>query len=185
MKAKTIRSILLLIAAGTFWAASATAQDFESLVKAEGVYTLVNLHPDPENKRLYTVNYQQPGLIPVCTPVTITKLTRKAMIFEADGQEYEYLLHKTLPIDFQEHLAKFFGTDCPKSKVANLSERDREGVDLGRAVPGMSREGVLIAMGPPPSHANSLDANQWTYWQNRWGKMRVEFDGDRVSRVVD
>jgi hypothetical protein len=38
-------------------------------------YTLVNLHPDENRARLYSVNYLQAGLIPLCSRVTIHEAT--------------------------------------------------------------------------------------------------------------
>jgi len=43
---------------------------------------------------------------------------------------------------------------------------------------------VLMSLGYPPVHRTpSLDAPQWTYWENRWVSYVVYFDGDKVSRV--
>ena len=63
------------------------------LLKATTVYTLTNLHPDETRSRLYAVNFQQPGLIPRCTAVRITRLRRSEMNFVVieRNREYEYL----------------------------------------------------------------------------------------------
>jgi hypothetical protein len=49
----------------------------------------------------------------------------------------------------------------------------------------MSKEGILFAMGRPPQHANpTLDSSSWLYWQNRFGKTAIEFDGKgKVSSI--
>jgi len=165
------------------------ADDFEALADTGDAYTLVNLHPDEERQRLYTVNYQQPGLIPVCTKVKIVKYSRKAVKFqipERDNREYEYLLHKTLPQPFDQHLIQIFGGSCPQDKIAKMSDIDQQGIKAGRAMPGMTKAGVVIAMGPPPSHVTySHDMDEWMYWQNRFGKMRVDFKDGIVTAVVD
>lgn len=160
--------------------------DGSPLVGATGVYTLTNLHPDPVNMRLYTVNYQQAGLIPVCTEVMVTRATSKAVIFQVDGREYEYIRHKTLTEPFDQHIQQVFGKTCPQNQIAGMSRLDREGIEEGKAKVGMSKAAVAIAMGPPPSHATrSMDLDQWMYWQNRFGRLSVEFENGKVSEIVD
>ena len=56
-------ALVLVLAAGVV--VFAAEVDYP-LVGASGVYTLVNLHPDEQRHRLYSVNYQQSGLIPRC-----------------------------------------------------------------------------------------------------------------------
>lgn len=159
----------------------------QSLVGADGVYTLVNLHPDEENARLYTVNYQQDGLIPVCSQVRITDAGRKAVRFQvADtGQEYQYLLHRSLPVAFDEHLGEIFGKQCPQAKIAGLSSLDQQGIKEGTAKVGMTKDAVAIAMGHPPAHETpSLESDQWMYWLHRFNRVRVDFENGKVSNIV-
>lgn len=191
MKVSTFfRFVLLGLFSTTFsFSALTFADDFEALVDGGDAYTLVNLHPDEERQLLYTVNYQQAGLIPVCTKVKLTKFSRKALEFqipERNNREYKYLFHKSLPEPFDQHLAQIFGSTCPSDKIAKMAEVDQQGIKAGRAMPGMTKDAVVIAIGPPPSHVTySLDQDEWLYWQNRWGKMRVEFKEGKVSAVVD
>ena len=64
-----------------------------------------------------------------------------------------------------------------ESKVVALKKALQEGIASGRAQVGMSREGVLLAMGRPPFHANpSLDVPEWMYWRNRFARVAVQFD---------
>ena len=58
------------------------------------------------------------------------------------------------------------------------------GVRDGRVYTGMTKRGVVFALGYPPSHATpSTDANQWRYWRNRWRTFIVHFEDGRVARV--
>lgn len=165
------------------------SEEFKDLIKADTVYTLVNLHPDEERRRLYTVNYQMPAVLPVCTEVNLTKLKRKALYFQVpsrSNREYEYIKHKSLPDAFDVHLGQIFGKTCPKDKIAKMSKLDRDGIKAGRPLVGMTKAAVVIAMGPPPSHVTySTDLDEWMYWQNRFGRLRVEFSNGKVSRIVD
>jgi hypothetical protein len=69
--------------------------------------------------------------------------------------------------------------------MKSLGKEDQEGIRSGHPQVGMTRSGVLFAMGRPPVHANpDLNAAEWTYWRNRYGRMIVSFDGDgKVSGI--
>ena len=171
------------------WGCESTppAHPFDELLQRPGVMTLTDLHPDEVAKRLYAVNYQQMGLIPVCSPVVLLELTTKRLRFrvEATGQTYEYLDHEAASEPFQDHLAHYFGDACPPA-VQSLKEIDKRGVTLGKALDGMSKQGVVLAMGYPPLHVNpSLDSNRWIYWTARFSKLAVVFDDTGHVLAVD
>ncbi len=164
---------------------------FASAEIAEGdsLQTLVNLHPDPERKTLSVVNYQLSGdLIPACTDIKVTKVNRKRMHFTVDGQDYVMEYDRNIRkagIEFQDALAGFFGKSCDKQKMNSLSKKDKDGIQSGTAAVGMTKDGILFAMGPPPQHAtDSLEANQWMYWINRFNRQRIEFDSNGVVTAV-
>jgi hypothetical protein len=175
--------ILLLLAA---CASPPPPHAFDALIGQAGVVTLVNLHPDEPRSRLFSVNYQQAGLIAVCTPVTLLERNAKRLLFrsEASGKTYEYVHHEIIGEPFGDHLARVFGPACPRKEIDALPALDRQGVTQGRALVGMTRRGVVLAMGYPPPHATpSLDSNRWLYWTNRMNKVAVLFD-DRGNVLV-
>ena len=154
------------------------------LVGAAGVYTLVNLHPDEARHRLYSVNYQQEGLIPLCSKVKIESVDKRKMTFRVlDGdREYEYVFHNSLRDPIPQHLDKYFGKKC--ASLDTLSEVDRKGIRSGAVSLGMTKRGVTLAIGYPPEHATpSLDSDLWTYWKNRFGKMHIQFSDGKVTGV--
>lgn len=69
--------------------------------------------------------------------------------------------------------------------VPEETAQDREGVRQGRALPGMSKNGVLTALGYPPKNLTpDLDADVWTYAKNRESDLVVDFTEDGlVARV--
>lgn len=159
-----------------------------NLMDAEEVYTAVNLHPDPVKGLLYTVNYQLPSLMPRCTPVEIKKLSKKKMVFrhKESGRDYTFAYHKrATPIPLNEYLSDFFVSKCSDDDITSLSDKDKEGIKMGRPLLGMTKEGVLFAMGRPPHHVNpSLDYNEWTYWKNKFARTIVTFDeSGKVSQI--
>lgn len=162
-------------------------EDGRSLIGAE-VYTKTNLHPDESRQRLYAANFQQAGLIPVCTRVRIDDASEKALEFRRvdTGREYTYSNHKTNPEPFADHLLRYFGFSCPEAEIRTLSALDRKGIEEGIAKVGMSKRGVILALGYPPKHEtrNPESDNSWIYWSNRFNRFSVEFDQyGKVSRI--
>ncbi len=156
------------------------------LLSAPVVYTLVNLHPDEERSFLYAVNYQQPGLIPVCSEVKLVALKRNKLLFQVakTGRQYTYFYHKAAVEPFTEHLARFFGTECDRKGLERLNSVDKAGVQAGAPSKGMTRQGVIFAMGYPPKiRTPDLNAKEWTFWKSRFDTFLVTFDDK--GRVED
>lgn len=169
---------------GAVWVASASAADIK---EGDKLQTLSNLHPDSKRKEVQAINYQLPARIPVCSDITVKEVSKKALVFTYADAEYEFVLDKHTQgadISLQQAAQTYFGPKCDQSKLKSLSKIDQEGIASGRAQVGMTREGVLFAMGRPPFHANpSLDVPEWMYWRNRFGRTAVQFDGQ--GKVVN
>jgi len=152
------------------------------------LYTLVNLHPDEAHARMYSVNYQREGLIKYCTPVTITQVSSKAAVIRDDstGKTYQYIFHmKSMRTSQQEHLNRIFSTACDPSLIEQLSEEDQKGIDIGNVSVGMTKDGVLIAIGYPPEHETpSLENDRWKYWTNRMATFVVVFQDGVVVDII-
>jgi hypothetical protein len=66
-----------------------------------------------------------------------------------------------------------------------LSNIDRKGIETGEALPGMSKQGVTIALGYPAKFRTpSLDSNQWIYWGGRFNTDTVQFDENGKVKAV-
>lgn len=149
------------------------------------VYTQVNLHPDEARRSLSSVNYQREGLIPVCSPVRIERVTRKRMTFTVleTNRTYTYVFFKGMRMTPEQHLDLVFGKECPRL-LGSLSPLDEEGVRSGEVRPGMTRAGVIAAIGYPPDHATpDLAADVWKYWVHRYNTIEVRFHGDVVADI--
>jgi len=160
--------------------AVAPALHAQEIKAGDKLQTLSNLHPDMAKRLLYTANYQQAGLIPACSDITVKDVSGKKMSFDHQGVEYriEYEKHtKNAGVTFQDALKTFFGPSCDKAKMNSLGAADKDGIKSGQPKVGMTKAGILFAMGRPPQHATpNLDANYWLYWQNRFGKTGITFD---------
>lgn len=173
---KTIRYQLLsgLVMLGSSTVASAHFNVGDTL------QTLTNLHPDHRRNRLYTVNYQQKGLIPACETIVITQLSHKRLVFLWRGRDYvmDYDRHtRSVGVSFQDSLHDYFGKSCDQEKIESLRDIDKKGLHDGVPRYNMSKYGILFALGHPPHHANpNLAANTWLYWRNKKRKMRITFN---------
>lgn len=171
---------MLLIAA---WAVSAGAEDIK---EGDKLQTLANVRH--EKQEIQSMNYQLPARIPVCSDITVTKVSKGSMKFLYQDTEYEFVLDKHTKgadISLQQAAQAYFGPKCDQAKMKSLSKVDQEGIAAGRAQVGMTRDGVLYAMGRPPFHANpSLDVPEWMYWRNRFARTAIEFDEKGKVRNV-
>ncbi|HDS15958.1 MAG TPA: outer membrane protein assembly factor BamE [Proteobacteria bacterium] len=69
--------------------------------------------------------------------------------------------------------------------LKGLSEVDLKGVKAGKAYNGMTKKGVMAALGYPAAHETpSLDDNQWKYWRNRFRTVVVEFNTNGIVSNV-
>ena len=175
-----IRARSILLAAASI---CVVMPSFADIQKGDKVQTIANLHPDMQRKVLYTLNYQLPGLIPVCSEITVVKASRKGAVVQYNGQEFEIAYDgftKGAGVSFQQALESiYFGKACDKAKMQKLGKADQDGIKSGQPKVGMTRDGVLFAMGRPPFHANpDLTASEWRYWRNRFSQMVITFGDD-------
>jgi hypothetical protein len=159
----------------------------KNLLGAPRVYTLVNLHPDEERSKLYAANFLQRGLIPMCSEVKLVELNTKRLIFRLlkRDKQYLYVNHKAAGEPFERHLIRYFGQSCNSKIVQGLSKADQAGIKRGRVSRGMTKSGVIYAIGYPPRHVTpDLEVSEWTYWQNRFNRKIVIFDDAGVVTEV-
>jgi len=186
----SFRSACILFEASSCAAPLAVAKDPPGgLKEGDKVFAIANLHPDMQRHLLYTLNYQLPGIIPVCAELTVTEIHSKKLAFTYNNQEFEVgydSFTKEAGVSFQGAVKGiFFGKSCDKAKMQSLSKVDQDGIRAGAPRVGMTRDGILLAMGRPPFHANpDLASDTWMYWRNRFGKLAVEFGSDgKVNNI--
>ena len=148
-------------------------------------YNTYNIHTQTKDgvkgKASYA-NYTKPGeghvIIPPGTELTITDKSRKSFTFTYDAgqKKVKYEFHQSrMGMSLDEYLDKITAKQPPS--LDGLSKLDRQGVAEGRALVGMSREGVMTALGYPATHKTpSPEASTWIFWKNRFGTLAVEFD---------
>ncbi len=155
------------------------AATIEELMEAERIYTLVNLHPNEASARLSANNLQAASLIPLCTEVELSDLNDRSVRVRLveRGLEYQYTAGRFLTDPFEKHLRHVFGTACPKPIVEVLPARDQEGIRQGRPLVGMTKTGVVFAIGFPPQKMTPDPASlEWKYLKNRYDDLTLHFD---------
>ena len=174
-------SLFIFTVAGSF----AQAANYN---KGSTLFLLSNLHPDISKNLLYTMNYQLPNLIPICSEVTVISKSKKKFTFSLEGREYimAYDKHtKKAGVAFNTVLDFYFGSRCDKEAIKGLSNVDRKGIRKGIPYVGMTRQGLIYAMGRPPIHANpNLDSDTWMYWLNRFKRQAIDFDDNGLVEEI-
>jgi len=156
-------------------------------------YTKVNIHTQSKNAgtaRASYANYTDPGaghvIVPAGTKIVVTDKSRKSFTFTYEDGKNEVLFEFHQPrmgMSLDEYLDKI--TSAEPVSLSGLSELDRKGVAEGKAKLGMSRDGVMTALGYPATHKTpSLEAKTWIYWTNRFRSIAVEFDDKGKVKTV-
>ncbi|MFW5920649.1 MAG: hypothetical protein ACOCUS_02325, partial [Polyangiales bacterium] len=121
-------------------------------------------------------------VLEACTPVQLQWARGREIRFVANGTAYRYIMYRGSRLGLGEHLKRVFGPSCPVNRKA-LPPADRAGIEQARPYEGMTKQGVIAAVGYPPTHVTpTLDHSPWTYWGTQ-GRVEVHFDGNVVSRI--
>lgn len=121
-------------------------------------------------------------ILPYGSPVKVKSWgSGFTMIDEKSGKEINVLSRNRFLAgkSLSEYLNLIL-SDTPVS-YTDLSEVDKKGIAEGRPYKGMSKQGVMIALGYPcPHRTSSPDADVWYYWKNRFVDYPVNFENDLV-----
>ncbi len=152
------------------------------------MYNKYNIHAQADKKGLLKssyANYTDPGdghvIVPPNTKLTIKPWKRffknYGFYYELpDGRRGVFEVHEKrlgMSVDDYEELIL-----SPKPvSLKGFSAIDLKGIKKGKAYKGMTKKGVMTALGYPASHETpSLEDNQWKYWRNRFRTVVVEFN---------
>ena len=160
----------------------------KNTVEDRPVYNKYNIHAQEQTGRgglVYQAsyaNYTSPGaghlIIPAGSQIKIIDVSSK--MFTVHCPE------KNIQVRFEYHeprmgmkVGQYLEAITSKEPVsyASLSAVDQNGIVQGKALVGMSRTGVMAALGYPAGHRTpSLEAATYVYWTNRFGTIAVDFD---------
>lgn len=160
----------------------------------QSVYNKYNIHTQMKGPNLYKAsyaNYTNPGgghvIFPAGTLMSVDDTDSDAITFLLqDGRKIHFEFHETrMGMSVEKYLDLI--TSAEPVPLDKFSELDREGIKAGKALIGMTKTGVLTALGYPAAHRTpSLDSGSWVYWTNRFGTIRIDFDErGKVAKIVD
>jgi len=162
----------------------------------EIVYLKYNVHAFQKGSGYSAsyANWTNPGpghvLFPVNTAVRVSSFSRwragRGFFLTAvdEGKKIAYEFHKQrMGMTIDEYVKLI--TSPKQVSLKGLSKKDREGIRLGQARVGMSKKGVMMALGYPACHRTpSLEDGVYVYWQSRFKTLAVEFDSKgKVIRI--
>lgn len=154
-----------------------------SLLQAKKIYTQTNLHPDTRDGSLSAFNYQKDGLIPHCTEIEVIDIDSDTFLFRANNKEYEFEFDERNG-SFDESIQQYFGAACQKVS-SKLNHVDKKGLDMGAVYKGMSKSGVILAIGYPPRHQTPTVRDKvWKYWLNDDETFSVIFDDTSTVKYI-
>jgi hypothetical protein len=183
------RSILFLIllvglvgTAGLRYACVAPPSRYAPLFVNNTFYLCCNMYyPSP---RFHDANYQMRGtFIPLGTQVKVTAMTDAEVTFidVASNRQFTWVKrYSRAPL--ASLLGVWFVNENPRDTVDQFDESVRTLIYTGKAVPGMTKQQVILALGFPPEHKTpdtSLDV--WTYWKQN--PYTVQFSNGIVTSV--
>ncbi|MCK4502707.1 MAG: hypothetical protein KAU22_06695 [Desulfuromonadales bacterium] len=185
MASRTL-SLLFFCLLGSFFVQSALAQEGSRFSK----YNIHSQGKDVVNFKASYANYTNPGpghvIVPFGTKINVTKRTRRGFVFTYDNGSkkvtFEYQ-EKRMGMSVDEYIDLI--TSATPVSYPGLSKLDKKGIAAGEAFKGMTRKGVMAALGYPAVHKTpSLKAKTWIYWANRFRTVAVDFnDQGKVSNV--
>ncbi len=165
----------------------------KAIVKLKKVYTKYNIHvmDNGRNLKAHYTNWVGPfkghSIIPLNTKV-ISKKWRQGFILERvdTGQNiYFYFNKRDMTMSSSQYINII--TSPKKNLMSKFSNLDKKGIKRGKVYKGMTKKGVLAALGYPARHkTSSLKNRYWIYWQNKWLTRMIKFNKDgKVISVAE
>ena len=156
-------------------------------------YLKCNIHTQAggsDTKASYA-NWTDPGpghrIIPVNSGVTFSGFRKCFVITTLNDNRKIYFEYNASYMGMSDDQYIDLISSPTPVKIDQISDLDKKGVAEGKVSIGMSKEGVMMALGYPAGHkTSSLQSNTWVYWRNRWKTMAVEFDeSGKVKNIGD
>ncbi len=159
--------------------------------REEGVYTRYNLHYVAEQGMVKGsfanwTDWPGHGFVPYNSRVRAACWSNRIRFTTDTGLNIIFEMNPSrMGMSTPQYLALI--TSPEPVTYEGLSDVDRQGIEAGKALVGMSKQGVEIALGYPARHKTpSLDDNRWTYWKGRHETYVVEFDASgKVANITN
>jgi hypothetical protein len=150
------------------------------------VFLKYNLRYDMNRKTASCVNHQNGALVPAGSKITILGHDEKLITLQTEDGTTIRLQYRSNYTGMQpdKWIQQVTALSDPSGEWKNFTELERKGIRTGKALIGMRKKAVIVALGYPPAHKTpSLELDRWTYWSNRFVTFGVRFAGDKVIEV--
>lgn len=177
-----IATVLLL--SQSIQVAGASKSTVGQIAKGQTLYTQFSLFYE-KNTHL-TTNYRRGTLVPINTAVKWVKPRKNSIVVTLpNGENLEILNVK----DYSgEKIDGIFTRTLAFTPVdlSSFTMEERAAILDGNVLPGMTKQGTILALGYPPRHRTpSLESDQWQYWKSRFDTFIVHFEGGKIDSIQD
>jgi hypothetical protein len=121
----------------------------------------------------------------MCTQVVIGDWDYSEITFTVMRTQlkYTYYYHRSsTPEGLATNALKYFGIQCDSAAVQKMSAVDKAGIKSGTIAAGMTKQGVIYAIGyPPVTRTPTIEADQWVYWRSKKKTLVVTFEDGIVT----
>ncbi len=163
------------------------------VIPSKILYLKYNIHVRDNGRDLkaHYTNWIGPfrghAIVPVNTKVVVEKWRQGFILKRTDTQQkiYFYFNRHDMMMSAGEYANII--TSPEKVLISQFSNIDKKGIKRGKVYLGMSKKGVLAALGYPARHKTpSLKNRFWVYWKNKWMTRMIKFNNSgKVTSVVE
>jgi len=160
-------------------------------------FNRINFRTLKGNIILSSNHYYGGIFIPAGTECLIKGMSKKKIIFYADGREYMLVnwLGNSSEGDIWIFFNKFFVEDTNKIGLQSINPVFSESVHSGIAEINMTKKEILMSLGYPAylgrdptynfSRAFILSQNDWYYLTDRKARVLLKFKGENLYRIIE
>lgn len=182
-----IFSIFSVVLWGCGASSGGTQASGDSAAAGQTMYTTSNIWYEKPQK-IFPL-FHKGVMIPVGTKVTITDLSGSSLSFEKGGIQYRMYSKKYYQMSGDDMMNKYFSKTNPTAKGGQFhkfTKKEQKAIKSGKLVVGMSRDAAIMSYGLPPTHVNpDVNADTWQVWENRWNRLIVSFNKNKISNIKD
>lgn len=148
-------------------------------------YTCCNLHY--EDSWISDANWSTLPLIPAGARIKVTDISSKQADVLIDGRKFRIGLdYARKELTMQKLLDLLIAKEDPASRIAAASPNVQAAIRAGKVVVGMTRDEVVVALGPPRADETpSRDTATWNYYTYRSELFVVRFDAAGLVEKVE
>lgn len=188
-----IISLFLIISGCKASGIASKSNSQKDLAHSNNLYTSLNIHVinyGKDVKAHYTNRigpFSGHSIVPLNTNVMLKEWSDGFILQRVDTKQniYYYYNKQHMKIGVTQYINLI--TSNKKLSLSSFSILDKKGINNGKAYVGMTKAGVLAALGYPAQHKTpSLKNKFWVYWKNKWLTMIVKFDSaETVINIVE